>query len=58
MCIRDRLIVDYGDGNIQQIKDTYSFKVQILESELERFEAGINYELYNVLGAQMCIRDR
>ena len=45
------LIVDYGDGNIQQIKDTYSFKVQILESELERFEAGINYELYNVLGA-------
>ena len=45
------LLVDYGDGNTKQIPDTYNFKVQILESELERFEAGINYELYNILGA-------
>ena len=45
------LIVDYGEGNTVQTADTYSFKVQILESELERFSAGINYELYNILGA-------
>ncbi|MGN1188675.1 MAG: 1,4-alpha-glucan branching enzyme, partial [Lachnospiraceae bacterium] len=45
------LIVDYGDGNVVRMVDTYSFKVQILASELERFNAGINYELYNVLGA-------
>lgn len=49
--VQYELLVEYEEGKTERIMDTYSFHVKILESELKHFEAGLNYEIYKVLGA-------
>lgn len=45
------LKVTNPDYSVTDVIDPYSFNVQILDSDLAAFDAGINYEVYNVLGA-------
>ncbi len=43
--------VTYDNGTKREIEDPYAFDLQITESDMKRFEAGIHYEIYDVLGA-------
>ncbi|MDD5934241.1 MAG: 1,4-alpha-glucan branching protein GlgB [Clostridiales bacterium] len=46
--------VTYKDGNTQEIIDPYSFSTTIKQEDCEKFNRGIHYELYQVLGAHVC----
>ena len=43
--------VSYDVGEPVTVYDPYQFELQIKEADLKRFEQGIHYELYDVLGA-------
>ncbi len=40
-----------GDKNVREVKDAYAFQPQITEKDLDKFEAGIHYTVYDKLGA-------
>lgn len=44
-------IVEYEDGSLKKVKDAYNFKPQISKSDADKFNAGINYTVYEKLGA-------
>ncbi len=44
-------VIEYGDGTLQKKKDCYNFKPQITEPDIEKFQAGIHYTIYEKLGA-------
>ncbi|MBB5263610.1 1,4-alpha-glucan branching enzyme [Catenibacillus scindens] len=46
-------IVNYGEDNIVEQGDPYAFDSIITEEDLKKFEAGIHYQLYNILGAHV-----
>ena len=46
-----RLEVVFDDGSVQEQADPYAFAPQITETETKKFNAGINYEIYEKLGA-------
>ncbi len=46
-------IVDFGENNIAQMGDPYAFESMITPDDIKKFEAGIHYEIYNVLGAHV-----
>ena len=46
-----RLEVIFDDGSVQEQADPYAFAPQITETETKKFNAGINYEIYEKLGA-------
>lgn len=43
--------ISYESGEPVTVYDPYQFATQITEADLKRFEQGIHYELYDVLGA-------
>ena len=43
--------VVYDNGTEKELEDPYAFGFFLTESDMKRFEAGIHYEIYNVLGA-------
>ena len=46
-----RLEIEYDNGYIEEIDDCYAHLPSIPKAELEAFKAGINYEIYKILGA-------
>ncbi|MCR5155011.1 MAG: 1,4-alpha-glucan branching enzyme, partial [Lachnospiraceae bacterium] len=44
-------LVKYEDGTIIESEDTYAFSPELPAEELEAFNKGINYTVYNLLGA-------
>jgi len=46
-----KIISQYEDGNIVEEYDAYAFLPTIDKAELKKFNAGIHYEIYNILGA-------
>ncbi|MBO7401718.1 MAG: 1,4-alpha-glucan branching protein GlgB, partial [Lachnospiraceae bacterium] len=43
--------VEYEDGNIVSATDIYNFKDTLSQEDLDLFSKGINYRIYDVLGA-------
>ena len=43
--------VEYEDGNTVSATDIYNFKDTLSQEDLDRFSKGINYRIYDVLGA-------
>ena len=43
--------VTYGDGHVVKCRDAYAFPATIPEEDIKKFQAGIHYEIYKVLGA-------
>ena len=46
-----RFLVNYGDGHMVRYRDAYAFPTTIETEEIRKFQAGIHYEIYKVLGA-------
>ena len=46
-------IVNYGEDNVVEQGDPYAFESLITEEDLKKFNAGIHYEVYRVLGAHV-----
>ncbi len=46
--------ITYEDGNTSEIVDPYSFDSTIKQEDCDKFNRGIHYNLYNVLGAHIC----
>lgn len=46
-----KYVVTYDDGTKEEIYDPYAFEHLIEADDISKFNAGINYEIYNVLGA-------
>lgn len=46
-----RYEITYEDGHMETRRDPYAFPTSISDDELKAFDAGVNYEVYNVLGA-------
>ena len=44
-------VADFGEENVLEYKDPYTFKPQITEKETRKFNAGICYDIYEKLGA-------
>ena len=44
-------VIEYEDGSLQKKKDSYNFKPQLTEQDIEKFQAGIHYTIYEKLGA-------
>jgi 1,4-alpha-glucan branching enzyme len=44
-------VIEYEDGTLQKKKDSYNFKPQMTEQDIEKFQAGIHYTIYEKLGA-------
>lgn len=44
-------VVEYEDGTLKKVKDAYNFKPQITKRDMEKFNAGIHYTIYEKLGA-------
>ncbi len=44
-------IIEAQDGSLKKRKDAYNFKPQITKQDTEKFNAGINYSIYEKLGA-------
>ena len=44
-------VIAYEDGSLQKKKDSYNFKPQLTEQDIEKFQAGIHYTIYEKLGA-------
>lgn len=44
-------IVTYDNGQIHTIKDPYSFPSLYTNEDIEKFERGINYDIYELMGA-------
>ena len=44
-------VIEYEDGTLQKKKDSYNFKPQMTEQDIEKFQAGIHYMIYEKLGA-------
>lgn len=51
------LIVEYEDGRLEKKKDAYQFPSIISKKDLDKFEAGIHYTVYEILGAHPMERD-
>ena len=47
-----QFIVTYDNDSVQTIYDSYSFDSIYTEEDLSKFEAGINYEIYEKMGAK------
>lgn len=47
-----QFIVTYDNDTVQTIYDPYSFDSIYTEEDLSKFEAGINYEIYEKMGAK------
>ena len=47
-----QFIVTYDNDSVQTIYDPYSFDSIYTEEDLSKFEAGINYEIYEKMGAK------
>lgn len=45
--------IDYGENGQYVMQDPYRFESQISEDDLAKFSAGINYEVYKMLGAHV-----
>lgn len=43
--------VTYGEDNVVSCRDTYAFPATIQIEHIKKFQAGIHYEIYKVLGA-------
>ena len=52
-----RLEVDFGNGNIWDTKDPYSFLPSLSEYDRYLFGAGNHYEIFDKLGAHPCVMD-
>ncbi len=46
-----RYQVTYEDGSVVKFRDAYAFPVTVPEEDIKKFQAGIHYEVYKVLGA-------
>jgi len=46
-------IVEYDNGFLAEVKDPYAFDVILPPDEIKKFNSGINYEAYRVLGAHL-----
>lgn len=46
-------IVNYGEDNVVEQGDPYAYDSLITEEDIKKFNAGIHYELYNILGAHV-----
>ncbi len=46
----------YPDGNTYTCQDTYNFDSTLPKEELELFKKGINYHIYNTLGAHRSVQ--
>lgn len=44
-------------GKIEEYYDAYAFPKQISDSELKKFSAGVNYEIWKILGSHTEIKD-
>lgn len=44
-------VIEYADGTLQKKKDAYNFAPQITREDIEKFQAGIHYTIYEKLGA-------
>ncbi|MDE6387107.1 MAG: 1,4-alpha-glucan branching protein GlgB [Lachnospiraceae bacterium] len=44
-------IVEAQDGTLKKVKDAYNFPIQITREDAEKFNVGINYMIYEKLGA-------
>ncbi len=51
------LVVDYGDGQIVETADPYSFGSIYKEADLKKFAAGIYYDVYKKMGARRMTLD-
>lgn len=51
-----RLVVNFGEDNIVEYDDPYAYHPVIPEAQLKKFNAGINYEIYDYLGAHVMER--
>lgn len=52
-----KLIAEYEDGATYEYWDPYQFECDIDETVLKKFNAGIAYDVYNVLGAHKKVID-
>lgn len=48
-----RYRIEYEDGTTEEEKDPYCFEPVITKEDTDRFEAGIHYTVYDVLGAHI-----
>lgn len=44
-------LVEYEDGSLKKVQESYNFEPQITRKDTEKFNAGINYNIYDKLGA-------
>ena len=47
------LLVTYDNGVTEELHDPYAYASQIGEADLKKFEAGIHYDVYQMLGAHV-----
>ncbi len=45
------------DDNVLEVEDAYRFPCTVKDEDIEKFNAGIHYTIYNVLGAHLCELD-
>lgn len=48
---------EYENGGVSRYYDAYQFSHEIPEKQLKKFNSGINYEIYEYLGAHKAVRD-
>lgn len=46
-----KLIITYDNGTTQETYDPYAFNSLFTESDLKKFDAGVNYSIYEKMGA-------
>lgn len=51
--LKYKIIAEYDDSVVYEYWDAYEFDTDISESELHKFNAGINYSIYNTLGSHV-----
>ena len=49
--------VTFGDGTVEEMEDPYRFDPVITREDTAKFNAGIHYEAYRILGAHMMTLD-
>jgi len=51
--IKYAFIVEYDNGFIAEVEDPYAFDVILQPDDIKKFNSGINYEAYRILGAHL-----
>ncbi|HIQ98275.1 MAG TPA: 1,4-alpha-glucan branching protein GlgB [Candidatus Scybalocola faecavium] len=46
-------IINYGEDNVVEQADPYAFDSLFTEEDIKKFEAGIHYQIYDLLGAHV-----